>query len=162
MHFTFVTSFGRITLEEENHVVSRLYFANRSPNYSTSERPSLFLRQAAWEIREYLEGRSCDLYVPAAPVGMPTLRVIWERIRRIEYGKTVTAGDIVRMLGNRITVRAVVSACRRNPIPIVIPTHRVIGVGDNLDELVEGSWTLRNRLLALEGGALKVQSHEYN
>ena len=150
MHITFDTSYGRITMEEEDHMVSRLYFTHLYPNYSITEKPSLFLRQAAWEVQEYLEGRSRNLYVPVKADCPHFISTIWDGIRRIGYGKTATPLQITGGLKNPMPAAAVALACRRNPVPILIPTHRVVGVRNSMDDSGPDGAMLRRKLLAME------------
>ena len=54
---------------------------------------------------------------------------VWDQLRRIPYGETVTYGELARRVGNPRAFRAVANACGANPLPIIIPCHRVVAAG---------------------------------
>ncbi|TVR30495.1 MAG: methylated-DNA--[protein]-cysteine S-methyltransferase [Spirochaetaceae bacterium] len=89
--------------------------------------------------------------------GTPFQRAVWSRLLKIEYGCTVTYGEIARKIGRRGAARAVGNAVARNPIPLLVPCHRVVpacgGTGNYaLRTLADGSGAESKRmLLALEG-----------
>ncbi len=99
------------------------------PDWIYSEKP---LTAASAQLQEYFEGTRQDFDLPLRPTGTEfQLRVLAE-LRKIPYGTTVSYGDIARRIGRPKAVRAVGAANGRNPIPIVIPCHRVIGSGGDL------------------------------
>ena len=99
------------------------------PDWIFSEKP---LAVASGQLQEYFEGTRQDFDLPLCPTGTEfQLRVLAE-LRKIPYGTTVSYGDIARRIGNPKAVRAVGAANGRNPIPIVIPCHRVIGSSGDL------------------------------
>ncbi len=79
------------------------------------------------QLRDYFKGRRRQFNLPLAPHGTAFQRKVWRALRNIPYGETVSYGDIAREVGNPQAVRAVGGANARNPIPIIIPCHRVIG-----------------------------------
>jgi methylated-DNA-[protein]-cysteine S-methyltransferase len=90
------------------------------------------LEAACEQLQAYFEGTRQDFDLPLRPAGTEfQLRVLAE-LRKIPYGTTVSYGDIARRIGNPKAVRAVGAANGRNPIPIVIPCHRVIGSSGDL------------------------------
>ncbi len=78
------------------------------------------------EIKEYLSGRRKKFDIPIILNGSSFERSVWEKIREIPYGKTVSYKELAESLGNKNLARAVGNALSRNPIPIIIPCHRVI------------------------------------
>jgi methylated-DNA-[protein]-cysteine S-methyltransferase len=70
--------------------------------------------------------------LPLAPAGTPFQRRVWDALLEIPYGTTTTYGDLARRLGDPKAVRAVGLANGRNPIPIIIPCHRVVGADGSL------------------------------
>jgi O-6-methylguanine DNA methyltransferase len=99
-------------------------------------------RYLAGEIREF----SCSLDVR----GTPFQRAVWEEMRRIPYGTTRTYGDIARIIDHPRAYRAVGAASGANPLPIVVPCHRVIGRDGSLRGY-GGGLELKEALLKLEG-----------
>ena len=75
---------------------------------------------------------------------------MWKAVSRIPYGEVVTYGDIAKSVGQPSAVRAVGAANGRNPIPILVPCHRVVGSGGRLTGY-GGGLDLKAKLLRLEG-----------
>ena len=106
-------------------------------------------RQVAQELTEYFEGRRSQFAVRCAPKGTSFERRCWDALLAIPYGETRTYGEIARGLGNPEGARAVGSANHKNPIPIIIPCHRVVNTGGGLGGY-GGGLDLKRRLLDLE------------
>lgn len=83
----------------------------------------------AEELREYFAGARRDFTVPLAPEGTEFRLRVWEALRTIPYGETRTYRDLAAMVGAPKGMQAVGQANRHNPIPILIPCHRVTAVG---------------------------------
>ncbi|MFI5841062.1 methylated-DNA--[protein]-cysteine S-methyltransferase [Catenuloplanes sp. NPDC051500] len=91
------------------------------------------LDAAVAELRAYFAGGLTEFTVPlVAPGGSEFERAVWERIARIPYGETVTYGEIATGLGDVGAARAVGTACNRNPVPVLVPCHRVVGAGGKM------------------------------
>lgn len=91
---------------------------------ATEPAPSPLLERARAQIDDYFHGRRRDFNLPLAPQGTDFQRRVWALLTSIGYGKTLTYGEAARRLGT--SARALGQACGRNPIPIVIPCHRII------------------------------------
>ena len=92
-----------------------------------SQRDDGRLRPVAAQLREYFDGKRRAFDVPLAPRGTPFQLAVWTQLRAIRYGDTRSYLDIAKALGKPAAVRAVGAANGANPIPILIPCHRVIG-----------------------------------
>jgi methylated-DNA-[protein]-cysteine S-methyltransferase len=91
------------------------------------------LAAAAAQLRAYFAGERPDFDVPLAPPGGSEFeRAVWHRLAGIPYGEMVTYGDVARAVGDAGAARAVGVACNRNPLPVVVPCHRVVGAGRTL------------------------------
>ncbi len=90
------------------------------------------LRQAAQELTEYFDGQRTDFDVPLDPRGTAFQRSAWEALRTIPYGETVSYREQAKRLGDVGKARAVGAANGRNPLPIIVPCHRVIGSNGHL------------------------------
>ncbi|MFC1639574.1 methylated-DNA--[protein]-cysteine S-methyltransferase [Gemmatimonadota bacterium] len=101
------------------------------------------------ELREYFVGERKHFTFPIEASGTEFNRTVWDLVARIPYGQTVTYGEIARDLGNSGAARAVGTANGRNPIPIVIPCHRVVAAGGKLGGF-GGGLPLKRKLLDLE------------
>ncbi len=110
-------------------------------------------RQVAQELLEYLAGTRSRFTFRVSPTGTPFERRCWDALQEIPYGETRTYGEIARAVGNPKGYRAVGSANHKNPIPIVIPCHRVGGAGGGLGGY-GGGLDLKRKLLSLESRAL--------
>lgn len=85
------------------------------------------LRQAAAELTAYFAGQLRQFTVPLAPKGTPFQQKVWAALREIPYGERRSYKEIAAMVGNEKACRAVGMANNRNPLPIFIPCHRVVG-----------------------------------
>lgn len=110
------------------------------------------LAPVARQFDEYFDGRRRAFDLPLAPAGTPFQLRVWSELGRIPYGTTVSYGELARRLGTPNGSRAVGLANGANPLPIVIPCHRVIGSDGSLTGFGGGLDTKR-RLLELEGAA---------
>jgi len=112
------------------------------------------LDQAESQLTEYFAGKRTAFDLPLAHDGSEFQQKVWAELRRIPYGETATYGDIARRLGYDNSVsRAVGSANGSNPIPIVIPCHRVIGANGMLTGYA-GGLERKQKLLQLENPGL--------
>ena len=108
-------------------------------------------REAIAQLDAYFRGRLQRFDLALAPEGTPFQREVWSALTTIPYGETVSYGDLARLLGRPAVSRAVGAANGRNPIPIVIPCHRVIGADGSLTGF-GGGLAIKRRLLELEAG----------
>ncbi len=106
-------------------------------------------RGVAEQLAEYLAGTRTAFTVPTAPVGTPFQQAVWKQLLTIPYGRTQTYGEVAAAVGNRGAARAVGMANHRNPIPIIIPCHRVVAAGGKLGGY-GGGLQLKRRLLRIE------------
>jgi methylated-DNA-[protein]-cysteine S-methyltransferase len=109
-------------------------------------------RLAITQLREYFAGTRRRFELALAPRGTPFQLSVWQLLRAIPYGQTVTYGEIARRLGRPEAARAVGLANGANPLPIVVPCHRVIGADGALTGF-GGGLPIKRALLHLEGAA---------
>lgn len=109
-------------------------------------------RHAREQISRYLAGdiRAFDLKLDLR--GTPFQLKVWEAVRKIPYGRTSTYAEIARSVGSPRAARAVGAANAANPLPLIIPCHRVVGEGGRLTGY-RGGIDLKRRLLELEGAS---------
>jgi methylated-DNA-[protein]-cysteine S-methyltransferase len=105
------------------------------------------------QLDEYFAGQREEFDLNLAPHGTPFELSVWEELRRIPFGETRSYADIARALGKPAATRAVGRANGANPIPIVVPCHRVIGSNGSLTGF-GGGLDNKVRLLELEGRRL--------
>lgn len=118
-----------------------------------SEETPLLIK-ARDQLEEYFEGKRQDFDLPLAPFGTAFQMKVWQALSRIPFGSVATYGQLAAELGT--APRALGGACGRNPIPVLIPCHRVLGSDNGLGGYsgMDGVDTKRF-LLKLEGVALK-------
>ena len=90
------------------------------------------LREAKRQLLQYFEGERRDFDLPLSPAGTAFQRRVWDELRRIPYGETVSYGELAQRIGRPTASRAVGAANGRNPLAIVVPCHRVIGADGTL------------------------------
>lgn len=114
------------------------------------EGPHPLLQRAEQQLREYFAGQRRSFDLPLAPQGSPFQRRVWQSLATIGYGETLSYGQLAARLGSPAASRAVGAANGRNPLPIVVPCHRVIGTNGALTGFGGGLPT-KQYLLELEG-----------
>jgi methylated-DNA-[protein]-cysteine S-methyltransferase len=86
----------------------------------------------AAQLAEYFAGERTSFDLVLRATGDPFRRAVWEQLIRIPYGETRSYGKLARALGDRSLAQAVGTACGRNPLPVVVPCHRVVGADGSL------------------------------
>ena len=148
---------GTLLIAGDDDAIRRIEFPSNgrpgrpSPEWKESSRGAV--GEAARQLREYFAGRRVEFDLPLAPEGTEFQRDVWRRLREIPYGETISYGELARRVGNPKASREVGAANGSNPIPIVIPCHRVIGSNGKLTGFGGGLPT-KQRLLALEARQL--------
>ncbi|MBK6736676.1 MAG: methylated-DNA--[protein]-cysteine S-methyltransferase [Haliea sp.] len=108
------------------------------------------LAACAQQLREYFTRRRRQFDLPLAAAGTTFQRSVWQALAAIPYGELRSYRDIAQVIGNPSAVRAVGAANGRNPLPIVVPCHRVIGSNGSLTGFA-GGLDIKTYLLELEG-----------
>jgi len=107
-------------------------------------------RAAAAALQSIFAGRNPEQLPPLAPAGTPFQKRVWKALRKISPGKTKSYGAIAQAIGKPKAVRAVGGACGANPIPVLIPCHRVLAANGKLGGF-SGGLEWKRQLLAREG-----------
>ena len=114
------------------------------------QRDAARLAPARQQLTEYFAGTRQVFTVPLHPQGTAFQQSVWQALRHIPFGATTSYGELARRLGQPKAMRAVGAANGRNPLPIIVPCHRVIGADGSLTGYSGGLW-IKQKLLALEG-----------
>ena len=138
--------FGELLVAKEDGAVVEIHFRPRGID---GVRDDSAVADVAAQLHEYFRGERQAFDLELAPRGTEFQRLCWNALQRIPYGETRSYGDIAREIGRPAAVRAVGAANGANPIPIVIPCHRVVGSNGSLTGFGGGIETKR-WLLALE------------
>ena len=155
---------GRLILASDGVALVGVWMANANPTdagWSRLRGDDEILAQTRGELQEYFDGRRQVFDVPLAPNGTEFQRSVWTALTKIPFGTTISYGHLARQLGKEAAVRAVGAANGRNPIPVIVPCHRVIGSDGSLTGFGGGlprkKWLLQHeRALPAEQGELAV------
>lgn len=148
--YEYKTAVGDIVIAEENGAVTDLFWKTEKAPKGMTYRETELLTEAGRQLMLYGEGRLRQFDLPLAPQGTAFQQKVWQKLREIPYGETRSYGQLAQALGNPKACRAVGSANRSNPIPVIIPCHRVIGANGKLVGFASGLDN-KQRLLSLEG-----------
>lgn len=117
---------------------------------------SALLKRACNQLKEYFDGKRQEFDLPYDLEGTPFQQAAWAVLRQIPFGQTIDYAEEARLMGKPGAQRAAGGANRRNPLPILIPCHRVIRADGSLGGFASGdSW--KRQLLALEGAADRLK-----
>jgi methylated-DNA-[protein]-cysteine S-methyltransferase len=122
------------------------------PERDPASRAGAVLEAARAQLAEYFAGRRTTFDLPLAPRGTPFQLRVWQALRDIPYGRTISYLDLARQVADDKATRAVGAANGRNPLPIVVPCHRVIGADGSLVGF--GGGIARKRWLLTHEGVL--------
>ena len=141
---------GDLTLTEEGDALVAIDWG-----WSPIQAETPLLHRAKAQLEEYFDGTRRSFDLPLAPAGTAFQKSVWRAMQAIPAGSTRTYGDLAADL--RSAPRAVGQACGRNPLPIVIPCHRVLGSNGAIGGYSgEGGLDTKRDLLRLEGVPLSA------
>ncbi|TQV69509.1 methylated-DNA--[protein]-cysteine S-methyltransferase [Aliiroseovarius halocynthiae] len=141
------SSVGRLSVAEEGGKITRLLW-----DVDPVGEPTPVLVEAQAQLRAYFEGKLTKFDLPTMVGGSDFQRAVCDAMSDIPFGETLTYGEIAKLTGN--SAQAVGNACGANPIPIIIPCHRVMGAGGKLVGFSgAGGVETKVQLLRLEGAA---------
>lgn len=143
----FPSPIGDLTLIATNDALTEIRFGASVGEETIESTP--VLRKAAEELNAYFAGTLQGFTIPLAPKGTAFQQAVWQALCAIPYGQTASYGEIAARIGNPKAARAVGMANNRNPLPIVIPCHRVIGKSGSMVGY-GGGLPVKERLLTLE------------
>lgn len=145
-----LTPLGDLTLSEEGGAIVAVDWGRGRDQAQTP-----LLKRARDQLQDYFDGARLEFDLPLAPDGTAFQRRVWDALIRIPAGETRSYGDIGREVGCR-AARAIGQANGANPIPILIPCHRVVGADGSLGGYSGGEGPATKRLLLdLERRALQ-------
>lgn len=151
----FDSPIGPITLISDGEALVEVVLPGCEPARGTDAAPGKdpVISQARTELEQYFAGRRTQFTVPLRVEGTEFQEASWEALRAIPYGETRSYGDQAHSIGRPGAARAVGQANRRNPLPIVVPCHRVTGANGHIGGYM-GKWgerdSIKQWLLELE------------
>lgn len=141
------TPMGWIGLFASKKELLKINFLTKK-NSETSTTSNKILEEAKQQLEKYFEGTLTKFDLPLRPGGTPFQQEVWRELQNIPFGDTITYGELANRLGDAKKVRAAGKANGQNPIPIIIPCHRVIGANNGLVGYSGGverkEWLLRH------------------
>ena len=141
---TIPSPLGLLAAFEESGAIVRLRWGKGANDSSP------LLDAARAQLTDYFAGHLQTFDLPVAPKGSDFERAVWAELTRIPYGRTLTYGDLAARVNG--VARAVGGACGANPIPIIIPCHRILAAGGGMGGFsAPGGVETKRRLLELEG-----------
>lgn len=145
---------GELTLTASDIALTGVYFpiSRHAPPPATHNTPNDVLGIVQAQLTEYFAGARTSFDLPLDPSGTEFELRVWNLLRAIPYGSTTSYGELARRLGAPKDARAVGAANAKNPIPIIVPCHRVIGANGDLTGF--GGGIERKRWLLQHEGAL--------
>ena len=144
------TPLGTLTLEATDRGLSSVRFPNRAEPFSGKSPDNPAISQAKRELTDYFAGELKQFSVPLDWQGTDFQQSVWEALTHIPYGETVSYADVARAIGRPKSARPTGGAVGANPLPIIVPCHRVIGSDQTLTGFT-GGLNIKVALLELEG-----------
>lgn len=147
MNSYYNSNIGIIKLTYEENSLLKLDIVNEIelPNEKNEFTDKIFS-----QIQEYLEGKRKNFEnINLKLTGTDFQLKVWNEIKKIPYGKTLTYKEVANLIGNEKACRAVGNALNKNPIPIIIPCHRIVGSSGDLTGFAYGV-DLKKKLIELE------------
>lgn len=149
MERTIESPVGKLRIEADERSITGIWL--NAKGAVTPGRATGMLGELERQLGEYFSGTRKKFDLPLAPKGTPFQIDVWTALQAIPYGATCSYSDIAKKIDRADAVRAVGAANGKNPIPIVIPCHRVIGANGSLTGF-GGGLPMKKWLLAHESG----------
>jgi methylated-DNA-[protein]-cysteine S-methyltransferase len=147
------SSVGTLLLVGQNEILEELHFPAPGNNHEVRkdwQYDATAFSKVTLQLGQYFAGQRTRFDLELQAKGTPFQRRVWQELAAIPFGSTASYGEIAKRIGQPKACRAVGMANGRNPIPIIIPCHRVIGKNGTLTGFSSGL-SLKRQLLALEG-----------
>ena len=150
---TLDTPLGTLQIEATERGLCGIWFPSRSINQGPTPGKNRVISLAKQELNAFFAGELKTFSVPLDWYGTQFQESVWQALLAVPYGKTVTYGDVARAIGRPRSSRPVGGAVGKNPLPIIVPCHRVIGSDGSLTGFT-GGLDIKIRLLELEGHSI--------
>ena len=150
---TLDTPLGTLQIEATERGLCGIWFPSRSINQGPTPGKNRVISLAKQELNAYFAGDLTTFSVPLDWQGTRFQESVWQALLAVPFGKTATYGDVARAIGRPRSSRPVGGAVGKNPLPIIVPCHRVIGSDRSLTGFT-GGLDIKIRLLELEGHSI--------
>jgi len=131
-HSVIPSPIGPLTAVREDGVLVALWMGSAPDPETLGPRDDAGFADVREQLAQYFSGNRTSFDLALRASGNPLQLAVWQLIAAIPYGATRTYGELARDLGDRSLAQAVGAACGRNPLPIVVPCHRVVGADGSL------------------------------
>jgi len=149
LRYVYDTPIGKLLLEENGEGITQVDFLTDISTGELELEETPLLKEAGKQLKEYFLGTRTAFQLPLCPKGTDFQKAVWKALENIPYGETKSYKDIAEAVGSPKGFRAVGMANNKNPIPIIIPCHRVIGADGKLVGY-GGGLPIKVKLLELE------------
>lgn len=126
-YYTYASPLGPLTIATDGDALTHIAFGAAS--FEGQCKPSALTNMASTQLLQFLAGKRTSFDLPLNAEGTEFQKSVWREVSAIPYGETRTYAQVAAAVGNEKSTRAVGFANNRNPLPIVVPCHRVIGAG---------------------------------
>lgn len=144
---------GPLQIKCRERGLTAINYYDEHPPESSSQPQHPILVKTVSQLQEYFERKRNTFDIPLVLRGTDFQQKVWKQLQQIPYGQTITYGELAKRFGDAQKARAVAGANGLNPLPIIIPCHRVIGVDNKLTGY-SGGIKRKEFLLKLEGALL--------
>ena len=128
---------GLLEIRGEDEYITAVYFVEEA-KYEVIQSPAV--QQCALQLEEYFSGKRKEFDLTLMPAGTEFQSKVWEQLRHIAFGETISYLTLAKQLGDPECIRAAGTANGKNPVSIIIPCHRVIGSNGKLIGYGGGLW----------------------
>lgn len=142
----FDSMIGRIVVEDDNDFVIKVYIDNDFDRVGSNSKLFDIVKN---QLEEYFCGKRKEFDIPLKLRGTKFQKNVWNALQAVPYGKTVSYKDIAVMIGKPNAARAVGGANHKNPVMIIVPCHRVVGISGSLTGYAYGT-DIKQKLLDIE------------
>lgn len=143
-------SIGTLLIETTKEALLSISFADKDAPVAIERTPPPILNEVIRQLKEYFAGKRRTFDIPLEYHGSDFEESVWQATYEIPYGKTKSYGELAESINNKKACRAVGGALNKNPIPFIIPCHRIVKSDGSLGGYAFGG-VLKRRLLELEG-----------
>lgn len=127
------TPIGRLKIEEDGEAITALHLCiDEVDKADEANNETSLLQETKNQLTEYFAGKRREFELPISLNGTDFQKKVWNALRNIPYGETLSYGEVAAKIGNPKASRAVGGANNKNPILIIVPCHRVIGADGSL------------------------------
>lgn len=147
--FFYDTDIGKIGIEEKDGFIVKVHFGSNASFKDEDIKETAVINKAYIELNNYLKGDIKEFTIPLKVDGTEFMKEVWNGLLKIPYGETLSYKELGEKIGRPKAARAIGLACNKNPIPIFIPCHRIVGSNGDLTGYL-GGLNIKKKLLEIE------------